>query len=193
MKKMTLTKVGTQGGYQWINYLRHAEWTVDEDIVRKAFPLKEAEIIIDYGKDGINVFTTYFHNPKRKWVFYPHGLYEYCCDNIDNPDIKYAHTGLIPKYNIYESVFRDGSWQKIGKIGYCLPRTSKNDSNFLLVPVNFKSNRARRKYYQLSKQKIKNKFRYMNRNDMSIIRNYYIFDIDDDYIIKDKARLMYVR
>ena len=48
-------------------------------------------------------------------------------------------------------------------------------------------------YYQLSKQKLKNKFRYMNRNDMSIARNYYIFDIDDDYIIKDKARLMYVR
>ena len=33
----------------------------------------------------------------------------------------------------------------------------------------------------------------MDRGDISIIRNYYIFDIDDSYMIKDKARLMYVR
>ena len=54
-----ITKVGTQGGYQWINYLRHAGWTIDEDIVREAFPLKEAEVIIDYGKDGIDVLESW--------------------------------------------------------------------------------------------------------------------------------------
>ena len=190
---MAITKVGTQGGYQWINYLYHAGWTIDEDIVRKAFPLKEAEIIIDYGKDGIDVFITQFYNPNRRWIFYPHGLYQYSYDNIGDPDVKYTHVDLVPKYNIYENIFKDGSWQKMGKIGYCLPKISKSGSNYLLVPLNFKSNSARRKYYQLSKQNTKNRFKYTNRSDMSITRNYYIFDVDDDYLIKDKARLMYVR
>ena len=187
-------KVGTQGGYKWSNYLHHAGWTIKEDIVREVFPLTEAEIIIDDGKDGIDVFITQFYNAKRKWVFYPQALYDYNRDNIDNAKIRYTHVNQVPKYNIYESVFKNDKWQRVGKIGYCLPKTTESGSNYLFVPPNFRSDNARRKYYQLSrKNKIRKAYKHMNRSDMLISRRYFIFDIDDDYIIQNKARLMYVK
>ena len=152
-------KVGSGGGYKWSNFLHHAGWDVNEDIVRKVFPLTEAEIIINDGKDGIDVFTTSFFNPKRKWVFYPQALYDYNVDNIGSPDVQYSHENQVPKYSIYETVFRNET--------------------------------ARRRYYRLSKQKVRKIYKHMNKSDFLITRRYFVFDIDDDYIIQDNARLMY--
>ena len=107
---------------------------------------------MENGKDGIDVFITQFYNPKRKWVFYPQALYDYNRDNIDNAKIRYTHVNQVPKYNIYESVFKNDKWQRVGKIGYCLPKTTESGSNYLFVPPNFRSDNARRKYYQLSRR-----------------------------------------
>ena len=184
-------KVGSGGGYKWSNFLHHAGWNINEDVVRKAFPLTEAEIIINDGKDGIDVFITLFFNPKRRWIFYPQALYNYNLDNIGNPDVKYTHKNQVPRYNIYETVFKDNKWQKVGKIGYCLPKVSSNGSNYLFIPPNFRDENARKKYYRLSRQKVKKIYKHMNNGDFLITRRYFVFDVDDDYIIQDNARLMY--
>ena len=184
-------KVGSGGGYKWSNFLHHAGWDVNEDIVRKVFPLTEAEIIINDGKDGIDVFTTSFFNPKRKWVFYPQALFDYNRDNIGKSDVQYTHENQVPKYSIYETVFKNDKWQRVGKIGYCLPKVSSNGSKYLFIPPNFRNDNARNKYYQLSKQKVRKIYKHMNKSDFLITRRYFVFDIDDDYIIQDNARLMY--
>ena len=184
-------KVKTEGRYKWTNLLQHAGWSFNKDVIKKSFPEEEAEIIIKNQDGPVDVFITYFFNPKRKWVFYPHGLYEYSIKNIGKPNVKYKLASQVPKYNIYQSIFENGKWVKWGKIGYCLAKESELGSKYLFIPVNFANNSARRKYYKLSKMKIKRLNSYMSKNEILITKNYFIFDVDDDYLIKDNARLMY--
>jgi len=111
-----------------------------------------------------------FPGNKIIWAFFENEHYEQNIEDFkeNNDSIKefFKARTCIPKYTIY----RDKK-----KIGTALPRNAHehDDKPFLYIPKTLKK---RGKY---------------SKNRKAIGRNYYIFDVDDDYIINDSARLLF--
>ena len=191
----TVTKLGAQGKWQWSNLLYQAGWTINKENIKKKFSEVEAKIILEKHVDGIDVFVTEFYLPKRKWIFYPLGLHDYNVDNVGTGEGVYQSAEAVPIYNIYQSLWEDGKWNRAGKIGFCLPKSGRN-GKYLYIPVLFKDDKARKMHYQVKKVSHSNRVspkNHMMNKRMLIKRPYFIYDLDDDYIIEDKARLMYLR
>tara|TARA_R100000750_G_C2322871_1_gene86986 strand:- start:186 stop:767 length:582 start_codon:yes stop_codon:yes gene_type:complete len=191
----TVTKLGSQGKWQWSNLLYQAGWTINEENIKEKFSEVEAEIIMEKHVDGINVLVTEFYLPKRKWIFYPLGLHDYNVDNVGTEEGIYQSAESVPIYNIYQTLWEDGKWSRAGKIGFCLPKDG-SVGKYLYIPILFKNDKARKMHYQMNKMSRNNRVRTrdhrMNKG-LLIKRPYFIYDIEDDYTIEDKARLMYTR
>ena len=187
----SVIKIGSQGKWKWTNVLKHAGWTLNEDRIRKTFTNKEAEIIMEKQGKTVDVFTTVFFLPKQKWIFYPLGLYDHNIDKLGTDEVQYKYAETVPKYYIYQSLWKDNKWTQAGKIGFCLPKTNDN-GNYLFIPISYNSSKSRRDHYN-AKSLQNNKFKWKSSTrGMLTKRKYYIYDVNDDHVIKDNARLMYL-
>ena len=107
--------------------------------------------------------------PRAKWAFFENEFYDDDIEKLKSGQKleHYKTVYTVPKYVI----FKDGH-----KIGIALPRTNEQDKvNFLFIPNTYRSK------WQTN----------TNNKKYAVLRNYYIYDIDDEYIINDGARLLF--
>ena len=101
------------------------------------------------------------------WAMFKNEYYDKEIEGIKNGDEEvmqyYKHENFVPRYHIYRNNV---------KIGIALPRNAHENSDkpYLFIPETKKYNRKK-------------------RNKPGIGLNYYIFDIDDDYLIKNESIL----
>ena len=113
-----------------------------------------------------------FLNSKIRWLLFENEYYEDDVKDFTNGNEEtkghYKSISSIPKYSIHKN--------KV-KIGIMLPRISHSDDNrpFLFAPktVITKMNKRRGLY------------------PTKIGRDYFIYDVDEDYEIKENARLLF--
>lgn len=114
-------------------------------------------------KGGIKYIGAKF--PRAYWAFFENESYDDIIERIENKDKDtlgfYKNKAFVPKYTIFKNDV---------KIGIALPKM-KEKTQFLFIPSTYKG----------IKQEKEN----------SILRKYYIFDIDENYKIKENARLMF--
>jgi len=106
--------------------------------------------------------------PRAKWAFFENDFYHEDIDTFNNGDNShYKSLTSIPRYAIFKNK---------KKIGFALPRVSEfANMKFLFIPKTHK-----------------NKWRPdTNNKKYAVLRDYYIYDIDDDYVIQDDARLLF--
>lgn len=135
---------------------------------------------ININKDTSSIFAcylvktvtndiTYFKAqfPRAHWAFFWRIDYEDAIDSIGTDISRYKSESSVPKYGIY----KDGI-----KLGNAYPRISESDSKFLYIPKTYtKKDRANRR-----------------RPKYKILREYYIYDINDNYEINEKdAKLLF--
>ena len=106
--------------------------------------------------------------PRAKLAFFENEFYSDDVEKLNNGEklehYKKVHT--VPKYTIFKNS---------RKIGIALPRTHEmNDVSFLFIPNTYKS-----------------KWQGTHDKKYAVLRNYYIYDIDDEYVINDGARLLF--
>jgi hypothetical protein len=106
--------------------------------------------------------------PRAKWAFFENEFYNDDVEKLKSGQklehYKTVHT--VPKYTIFKNNH---------KIGIALPRTNPNlEVNFLFIPNTYRS-----------------KWQSTNDKKYAVLRNYYIYDIDDNYVINDGARLLF--
>jgi len=117
-------------------------------------------------EEDVEYFKASF--PRAKWVFFENDFYDEDVEQFNNGDTEHYKTFTsIPKYLIFKNK---------KKIGFALPRVSDfADRKFLFIPITYK-----------------NKWRTdTNDKKYAVLRNYYIYDVDDEYIIEDGARLIF--
>lgn len=114
-------------------------------------------------KEGIEYFSAYF--PRAKWALFENEEYEKAIDKIEKKTKDafdyYKSKTSVPKYTIFKNS---------KKIGIALPRENELHK-FLYIPHTY-SNKTKDKKY-------------------SILRDYYIFDVEEDFTIKENSRLMF--
>ena len=106
--------------------------------------------------------------PRAKWAFFENEFYESDISTFNSGTNEHYRTiYAIPKYTIFK---------KGKKIGIALPRVSEfADKKFLFVPNTYKQK------WNVS----------TNVKKYSVLRDYYIYEVDDDYVIEDGARLFF--
>ena len=117
-------------------------------------------------EEDVEYFKASF--PRAKWVFFENDFYNEDVEQFNNGNTEfYKSLTSIPKYLIFKNK---------KKIGFALPRISEfADRKFLFIPRTYKS-----------------KWRAdTNNKKYAILREYYIYDVDDEYIIQDDARLLF--
>ena len=108
-----------------------------------------------------------FPGGRTVWGMFENKYYDKEIKGIESGDEEvlehYKHKSSVPKYHIYKNNI---------KIGIALPREAheRSDKPYLFIPET-------KRYYR-------NK-----RNKPGIGLNYYIFDIDDDYLMKNQSIL----
>jgi len=115
-------------------------------------------------KDGIKYFSAFF--PRAKWAFFKNENYEEIVNKIDNKEKDafdyYSSKASVPKYTIFKNS---------KKIGIALPRENELHK-FLYIPRTYKK-------------------KMLSNRKYSILRDYYIFDLEDDFMIRENSRLMF--
>jgi hypothetical protein len=115
-------------------------------------------------KNGIEYISAKF--PRALWALFLNEKYDDIIKRIDNEDIDtlnfYKKKSFVPKYTIFKNN---------NKIGIAIPREPEENHRFLFIPNTYKGDKEKK--------------------DVSIHRDYYIFDIDEKYNIKDEARLIF--
>mgnify|MGYP003144767756 CR=1 FL=1 len=109
--------------------------------------------------------------PRQRWIFFENQFYYRDIKLIKERDEKtlkiYKGISSVPKYVIH----RDSK-----KIGFALPRITKDEE---------------RKYLFIPSTKISNSMRMKGINKKTISRDYFIYEINDEYIInKENSRLL---
>ena len=109
--------------------------------------------------------------PKTKWLLFENHTYYGDVESTEDGENEYYKSiHMIPKYHVMKNRV---------KISMALPRLDINNEPYLFIP---KTNKySQRKIIGTKRDKIK----------YSITKNYYIFDVDDEYVIHDNAKLFF--
>ena len=99
--------------------------------------------------------------PRAKWLLVRNAMFEQ--NFVDKIEKNMHHT--VPIYNVIKND---------SKIGIVLPRYDDNDKPFLFIPRTYNKRRLDR----------------MNSRK-TILRDYYIFDVNDDFEIDSDAKLTF--
>ena len=99
--------------------------------------------------------------PRAKWLLTRNFMFEQ--NFIEKQETNMHHT--VPIYNVIKNT---------SKIGIVLPRYDENDKPFLFIPRTYNKQRLDK----------------MN-NRKTILRDYYIFEVNDDFEIYSDAKLTF--
>jgi hypothetical protein len=116
-------------------------------------------------EDGNIFYSVKF--PRIVWALFENKYYDRDVSASTHTDNVYRHETHVPKYNIFRNHV---------KIGNAYPRLTEDDAKFLFIPRTYvKRNTGR-----------------MGRPKRPINRNYYIYEVNDDYEIQEKdAKLLF--
>ena len=107
--------------------------------------------------------------PRTRWVLFKNTHYYNDVANAESGDSEhYKHISMIPRYHVHKNNT---------KVSMALPRLDRANEPFLFIPKNINN----KKLVRSKKDKLK----------FSLTKNYYIFDVDDEYNINDNAKIYF--
>ena len=106
-------------------------------------------------------WRVYFSMSRIKWALFENNYYDKDIEKFNNKDENNKYTSL-------QSIPKYSVWKNGNKIGPGLIRQTEEGKPFIFIPKTYKKG-----------------------GSLSISRDYYIYEIDDDYNIDNKARMLF--
>ncbi len=132
---------------------------MDIKIGNKSSSIFACNLVKQKTSDNIEYYLAQF--PRAHWALFWNVDYQNSIDSVGTDIARYKSVSSIPKYGIYKDYI---------KLGNAYPRQADNGDNFLYIPKTYtKKDRA-----------------HFSKSRYRILRDYYIYDINDNYEINEK-------
>lgn len=107
--------------------------------------------------------------PRTRWVMYENTHYYEDLESTESGENEYyKHVHMIPKYSVFKN--RE-------KVSIALPRVDQNDKPYLFIPKGWKK----------GVHKLSNK----DRSKYSLSKEFYIFNINEEFLIEEYADIYF--